>query len=140
MAEGVVQMTIDITKKYITADGKPVKIYEIVETTQRYPVLGAVYTAGRDEWAATTWKKDGRYGYGTDSCNLIEVPARQAPPIDTKVLVWDNWNGGVKHKQHSAGMLTPSGGLQCYPEGKTSWSYESDKHCLNGWSDWEVAE
>ena len=52
-------MKIDVTKKYKTVTGLQVKLYDVVDSTQKYCVIGAIYgEAGI--WRPTSWDALGK--------------------------------------------------------------------------------
>lgn len=65
-------MKIDLTKKYKTVTGLQVKLYDVVDSTQKYCVIGAIYGAG-GIWRATSWDASGNNIDG-DYHNLTEIP------------------------------------------------------------------
>lgn len=74
-------MTIDPKKQYRTRDGREVRIYAVDGKGPSSVVHGAV-NAG-DGWVPHSWFADGRYRYGQDGTDLIEVK----PRIKRKVWV-----------------------------------------------------
>ena len=73
-------MTIDITKKYRTRDGREVRIYA-TNSSSTYPIHGAYASWGHESWTA-----DGKYNGPEleNDLDLIEVKPR------IKQRVWVN--------------------------------------------------
>lgn len=61
---------IDLSKKYVTRDGREVELFTIKEK-QFYPVKGMFRSEG-GEWIAESWTMNGTYS-GSRSLDLIEV-------------------------------------------------------------------
>ena len=76
---------IDITKKYQTISGSPVKLYA-VQTSGCHPVHGAVLND--KDWLAESWQMDGHvYTSGIEHSNdLVEV----LPRIQRTIVRWLN--------------------------------------------------
>lgn len=119
-------MTIEIGKKYRTANGKPVRII-CVDRDNAYCVVGLM---GENQ-TLETWTIDGAYQSEVASqYDLIEVGQFDDFKVDEPVLVRDSdcepWN-----KRHFAGV-SPEGYALVYPAGTTSWSV-SDSY-LTQWA------
>ena len=65
---------IDPKKQYRTRDGREVRIYAVDGKGPSSVIHGAV-NAG-DGWVPFSWFEDGRYRYGQDGTDLIEVKPR----------------------------------------------------------------
>jgi hypothetical protein len=66
---------IDISKRYQTRDGRPVRIYATDGGTL-FPVHGAFWIRDSQYWQITQWTADGRYDHNNEyKRDLIEVPA-----------------------------------------------------------------
>jgi hypothetical protein len=94
-------MTIDMSKKYLTRDGRKVRIYA-VDAGGDYPVHGAILKAGTDgDWTAETWAGgDYLFSSRADAAphhgDLVEVKA--------EVWVWQFEDGSVS----ADNKLTPA--------------------------------
>ena len=93
---------IDINKKYMTRDGREVRIYA-TDGGAGSPIMGAVfYTTpnGQSWWDSARWTEDGRYDYhGRETkTDLIEVRPRHKRTVWVNVYKddWDAYTAASK--------------------------------------------
>lgn len=99
---------IDPKKQYRTRDGREVRIYAVDGKGPSSVIHGAV-NAG-DGWVPFSWFADGRYRYGQDGTDLIEVK----PRIKRKVWVNVYERGfGDTHTSRESADEYSSGRIAC---------------------------
>jgi len=99
-------MTIDITKKYRTRDGREVRIYAAYEGCGVASVHGAIKTKN-GIWHVYSWSEDGYsvFGQETDK-DLIEVKRRIKQKVWVNVYP-DHCLGAYHEKRHADEMAAP---------------------------------
>lgn len=88
-------MNIDITKKYTTRGGLPVRIYA-VDGEGQYQVHGAIQQ--KDGWQGETWTIDGAFTLGSGSRARDLTPAR----------AWRAWKLGDEMPRFIMTKLKPA--------------------------------
>lgn len=87
---------ISMDKKYVTRDGRPVRLICIDETLERYPVIGVI--GNEDE--PSSWTKKGYYlHYETETGpnDLVEVKEEKTVDFGWLNIYPNNVFGGVAH-------------------------------------------
>lgn len=115
-------MKIEISKKYKTKSGMPVKILAVSENplSTAHTICGIVfYGSGSERFV--TWGIDGTYYENGNSSplDLVEVSPYEDWKINDRVICYDSM--GRQYRRYFAG-LDERGEPTTYLDGATSWS------------------
>jgi hypothetical protein len=71
---------------------------------------------------------------------VIVAPQKPLPDleVDTPVIVWDD-SSEYRYKRYFS-HYTNDGRIECFVEGRTSWSSDKISHNTTPWKNWELVE
>lgn len=117
---------IDITKKYRTRDGKPVRILA-TDLKGTLPIVVAINVGDYESIIALS--PEGRQWSDMNTpCDLIEVSPYEDYALDDPVMAVDYTGAAQWFRGHFAGIS--NGAPTVYKDGKTSWTASGRRVCV----------